>query len=175
MSPGDLREQVRRTLCKGFTADQAAQIIQATIPLSIGAGRAVMREGDNPSGLFVLLRGTVEVLKQAADGHRQPLARIDAPTVLGEMSLITARPHSATVEAVTDCEFALLTRAQFQRLLDAESLAAYKLIATIAEVLAGRVVRLDQKVLELPAAKESAPAVEELAACKQKLFSEWSF
>ena len=99
----------------------------------------------------------------------------DGQDVLGEMSLITARQHSATVEAVTDCQFALLTRAQFQRLLDAESLAAYKLIATIAEVLAGRVTRLDQKVLELTAVKERAPAVEELAAFKQKLFSEWSF
>ena len=175
MSLGDLREQVRRTLCKGFTAEQAAQIVQATIPLAVSAGHPVLREGDAPSGLFLLLKGTVEVLKQAADGHRQPLARLDAPTVLGEMSLITARQHSATVEAVTDCEFALLTRAQFQRLLDTESLAAYKLIATIAEVLAGRVARLDQKVLELTAAKERAPAVEELAAFKQKLFSEWSF
>ena len=98
MSLGDLREQVRRTLCKGFTAEQAAQIVQATIPLEVGAGHPVLREGDAPSGLFLLLKGTVEVLKQAADGHREPLARLVAPTLLGVISLIIPRQYLSTVE-----------------------------------------------------------------------------
>ena len=174
MTAGQVRDTIRSVLCKGLTVEQGDQLVRALIPLKVNAGHNVLREGDNQSGLFLLMKGTVDIRKRTRDGGTRSLGTLEAPTVLGEMSLLTARPHSATVEAVTDCEFALLTRVQFQRLLDAESLAAYKLIVTIAEVLAGRVTRLDQKVLELTL-KERAPAVEELAAFKQKLFSEWSF
>jgi len=55
------------------------------------------------------------------------------------------------VMAVKDCECQLLTKAQFQRLIASESLAAYKLVVMIAEVLAERLARLDRKVLELTA------------------------
>ncbi len=174
MSAADLRKTIRAVLCKGLTVEQADQLGAALVPVTVGAGQAVLREGDNPSGLFLLLKGSVEILKQG-DGGSQSLGKVEAPTVLGEMSLVTERPQSATVVSVTDCDFYLLTRLQFQRLLATESIAAYKLLGTIAEVLAGRVARLDQKVVELSARKDGPPPVEELAAFRQKLFSEWSF
>jgi CRP-like cAMP-binding protein len=175
MNAGQIRDTIRTVLCRGLTVEQADHLVKVLVPAKITAGGPVLREGDSPSGLFLLLSGTVEILKQTPDGASQSLGKVGAPTVLGEMSLITERPHSATVMAVSDCEFYLLTRAQFQRLIASESIAAYKLIATIAQVLAGRVMRLDQKVLELSATRGAAAPVEELAAFKQKLFSEWSF
>ena len=95
--------------------------------------------------------------------------------MLGEMSLVTDRRHSATVRAQTDCEFRLLTKRDFLRLLEQENIAAYKLLATIAEVLARRLYRMDEKALELAAQRDRAAPVEELAAFKEKLFSEWTF
>ena len=174
MNAGQVRDTIRAVLCKGLTVDQASQLVQVLVPVKIAAGYPVLREGDNPSGLFLLLRGTVEILKRKPEGGVQSLGKISGPTVLGEMSLLTERPHSATVMTVTDGEFYLLTRAQFQRLIAGESIAAYKLIATIAEVLVARVLRLDQKVIELSANREAVAPVEEIAAFKQKLFSEWS-
>ena len=64
------------------------------------------------------------------------------------MSLITDRPTSATVVAVTECDCQLLTRAQFQRLIASDSLAAYKLVVVIAGIIAERLGQLDRKVLE---------------------------
>src|SRR5439155_136676 len=92
----------------------------------------VFKEGERPQGLMVLLDGTVEIFK---DGTDEVLATIAAPTVLGEISLLTEGPHTASVRAQTACEFSLLTTTQFHRLLREESLAAYKVIATLAEVL----------------------------------------
>jgi len=175
MTAGQIRDTIRSVLCRGLTFEQAEQITRVLVPMRTAAGHPLMREGDNPTGLFVLLTGSVEILKQTPEGSLQSIAKLEAPTVLGEMSLLMERPHSATVQAVTDCEFHLLTRSQFQRLISSESVAAYKLIVTIAEVLAARVARLDQKVLELSARREGAAPVEELAAFKQKLFSEWRF
>jgi len=136
-------------LGRGLTAPQVEQLAQASVGRNIAAGHALMTEGDRPTGLVLLLEGRVEILKRGRDGQQQSLGKVDAPTVLGEMSLITERPTSATVMAVKDCECQLLTKAQFQRLIASESLAAYKLVVMIAEVLAERLGRLDRKVLEL--------------------------
>lgn len=175
MSAGEVRDTIRTVLCKGLSVDEADEIVRALVPSKVAAGQPVLREGDSPGGLFLLVNGTVEILKRAPDGGTQSLAKVEAPTVLGEMSLITERPHSATVVSVTDCDVYLLGRPEFQRLIASESIAAYKLVATIAAVLAGRVTRLDQKVIELSARRGAPAPVEELAAFKQKLFSEWTF
>jgi len=138
-------------LGRGLTAPQVEQLAQASVSKKIAAGETLMSEGERPSGLLFLLQGNVEIFKRGRDGQQQSLGKVDAPTVLGEMSLITERPTSATVMAVKDCECQLLTKAQFQRLIASESLAAYKLVVMIAEVLAERLARLDRKVLELTA------------------------
>jgi CRP/FNR family transcriptional regulator, cyclic AMP receptor protein len=136
-------------LGRAVTSQQIEQLAQASVGQKVAAGHALMNEGDRPSGLVFLLQGGVEILKHGPDGQRQSLAKIDAPTLLGEMSLITDRPTSATVMAVTECELQLLTKAQFQRLIAGDSIAAYKLVMTIAGVLAERLAKLDRKVLEL--------------------------
>jgi CRP/FNR family transcriptional regulator, cyclic AMP receptor protein len=134
---------------RGVTSQQIEQLAQASVGQKVVAGQPLINEGDRPSGLVFLLQGGVEVLKHGPDGQRQSLAKLEAPTLLGEMSLITDRPSSATVMAVTECELQLLTKAQFQRLIAADSIPAYKLVMTIAGVLAERLAKLDRKVIEL--------------------------
>ena len=135
-------------LLRGLSPQQVEQLAQASVGQKVVAGHPLMNEGDRPSGLVFLLQGGVEIFKHGPDGQRQSLAKVDAPTLLGEMSLITDRPTSATVVAVTECDCQLLTRAQFQRLLASDSLAAYKLVVVIAGIIAERLGQLDRKVLE---------------------------
>jgi len=166
---------VRSVLCRGLTHEQTDQIVSAMVPVTVEPGALVLREGERGQGLLVLLEGSVEIVKRGVDGYEVPIATAEAPSVLGEMGLITDRPHSATVRALTPCSFNLLTRSQFDRLLKGESLAAYKVVATLAEVIAWRLSRMDDKVVELARRRDCPPPVEELAAFKQKLFSEWNF
>jgi hypothetical protein len=51
--------------------------------------------------------------------------------------------------ALSECELQLLTKAQFQRLIASDSIAAYKLVVIVAGVLAERLAKLDRKILEL--------------------------
>jgi CRP-like cAMP-binding protein len=173
----DLLRLIRTMLGKGLTYEEADQIAKATVPMKVEAGTLIFSEGDSADGLMLLAVGSVEVLRTTRTGRMQSVATVEAPTVLGEMSVLLERDHTASVRAQTKCELHHLTKTQFSRLLQADSLAAYKLIATIATVLAHRLQRMDDKVVELSAGG-SAPAaapVEELTAFKQKLFSEWSF
>jgi CRP-like cAMP-binding protein len=166
---------VRTILCRGLTNQQTEQIVNAMVPTTVPAGSPVFREDDRAQGLFVLLEGSVEVVKEGGPGGVVVIATVEAPSVLGEMSLITDRPHSATVRARTNCDFRLLTRAQFDRLLQGESLAAYKVVATLADVIAWRLSRMDEKFVELSSRGEYPQPVEELTTFKQKLFNEWNF
>jgi len=149
VNPFDTRKTMHSLLGRGVTPQQVEQLAQASVGQKVAAGHALMNEGDRPSGLVFLLQGGVEVFKHGPDGQRQSLAKIEAPTLLGEMSLITDRLTSATVVALTECELQLLTKAQFQRLIAADSIAAYKLVMTIAGVIAARLAKLDRTVLEL--------------------------
>ena len=148
MQASAARAVMHTVLGRGLTTQQVEQLAQASISKKIAVGQSLMNEGERPSGLLFLLQGNVEIFKQGGDGQRQSLAKIAAPTLLGEMSLITDRPTSATVVAVTECDCQLLTRAQFQRLIASDSLAAYKLVVVIAGLLAERLGQLDRKVLE---------------------------
>ena len=148
MNAAETRKLMQSVL-RGLTAPQVEQLIQASVAQKVPAGQALINEGERVSGLMVLLQGKVEIFKQGPDGLRQSLANLDAPTLVGEMSVITDRPASATAIALADCELQLLTRAQFQRLIAADNIAAYRLVVIIAGVLAERLAKLDRKVLEL--------------------------
>ena len=148
MNAAETRKLMQAVL-RGLTPQQVEQLVQASVAQKVAAGQALINEGERVSGLMILLQGRVEIFKHGPDGLRQSLANLDAPTLVGEMSLITDRPSSATVVAVAECELQVLTRAQFQRLIAADSIAAYKLVMSIAGVLAERLAKLDRKVLEL--------------------------
>jgi CRP-like cAMP-binding protein len=149
MNASEVRRIMHSLLGRELNTQQVEHLAQASVNRTIASRHALLNEGDRPSGLVFLLQGQVEILKTGQNGQRQALARIDAPTLLGEMSLITDRPAVATVMAITACDYQLLTKPQFQRLIASESLAAYKLVVVIAGVLAERLAQIDRKVLEL--------------------------
>jgi CRP/FNR family transcriptional regulator, cyclic AMP receptor protein len=170
MTPSEASRIVRGVLCRGLSYEQTEQILKAMVPVKTEADFVVFKEGERPQGLMVLLEGTVEVFK---DGGSEALATISAPTVLGEISLLTEGPHTASVRAKTACEFSLLTTTQFHRLLREESVAAYKVIATLAEVLARRLHRMDEKFVEV--SRQSAAAhVQEMSTFTQQLYTDWN-
>ncbi|HEX9818200.1 MAG TPA: cyclic nucleotide-binding domain-containing protein [Methylomirabilota bacterium] len=174
MTASEAARIVRGVLCRGLTHEQTDQIVKAMVPVTAEPGTVVMREGERGHGLLVLLEGTADIVKHDAGQDDVIISTVEAPTVVGEMSLITERPHSATVRARTACEFRLLTRSQFERLLQSENLAAYKVVATLADVIAGRLTRMDEKFAELARRGDGPPMAEELAAFRRKLFSEWT-
>jgi CRP/FNR family transcriptional regulator, cyclic AMP receptor protein len=171
-----LADVLRSVLCRRLTPAEAGALAHVMTGRTVAAGGLLCREGEPAAGLLLLLRGAAEIVKQGRDGDGQRLATVEAPTVLGEIGLLLAAgAHTATVRAQTECDVRLLPKADFIRMLDAESVAAYKLVATIAEVLARRLTLMDEKVLELAARRDHPMPVEELAAFRQKLFTEWSF
>src|ERR687889_2314834 len=89
---------------KHLDDDERAEFEELSEPVGFEAGQRIFEEGAPESRLFVLTSGTVEVYKSVLPGRRQRLATIEAPTVIGEMGLLTEPRAAASVEAITRVE-----------------------------------------------------------------------
>lgn len=79
-------------------------------------GENVVAEGTKGSTAFIILSGTVRVLKQAK-GREIPVATLGEGQVFGEMGLIEDRPRSATVRALSELKVRCIDREHFNELL----------------------------------------------------------
>ncbi|MNL83615.1 hypothetical protein D3C87_2113110 [compost metagenome] len=71
-----------------------------------------------------------------------------------------------------------IRREDFVELLDRGSLAAYKVIYNLGQVMSGRLRSVDEKLVELLNQREEAEQAgpsEEFSDFRKKLFTEWAF
>lgn len=171
----DFVDTVTTHLCRTLTREEAERLLAGTELLATEAGSTIIPEGALSEGLYFLFEGKVEVKRKRADGETARLAVVDAPSLFGELSLLVGGPSTAAVSALTECRLRLLRKGDFHARLVEGDLAAYKLLGAVAEVLARRVLRLNDTILELTERAQPAAHVEDLARLREKLFSEWSF
>ena len=137
-------------LCRTLGAPELDAIAAIVETREVAAGKDLFREGDAGDGLFLVISGEINVTKLAPGGEHL-LARLGPGGVLGEMSLVTADPRSATGHARVDTRVLHLPASRFRTLLATDSVAAHKVVAAIAELLARRLATMNDVVLELSA------------------------
>src|SRR5689334_4968306 len=94
-----LQKLIQIPICKGLSAAEAKAVFDIAEELSVARGTHVFEEGDPGDGVYVLLEGAAEIVKQ-----EQTLAKLSDGSVIGEMSLISGNAaRSATAVATTDC------------------------------------------------------------------------
>jgi ATP-binding cassette subfamily B protein len=77
------------------------------------AGHAVNRQGDYGASLYVIVRGSVELLVEKTAGDVRRVAVLQEGDAFGESSLLESEPESETVRAIEPCVFLTLNRAKF--------------------------------------------------------------
>jgi small-conductance mechanosensitive channel/CRP-like cAMP-binding protein len=93
-----------------LTDGQREGLARAARSSVYAAGETIIREGDEGSSMFVVVRG--EVVVRIASG--QEVARTTAGGYFGEMSLLTGAPRTATVAAAVDTELLEVTGDAFR-------------------------------------------------------------
>jgi len=63
-------------------------------------GDVVIEEGSTDTSLLIITSGVVQIVKQGSAGREIEIARLGAGDFIGEMSLMTGKPRSATVRAI---------------------------------------------------------------------------
>jgi small-conductance mechanosensitive channel/CRP-like cAMP-binding protein len=115
------------------------------------AGEVVFVQGEDGASMLVILAGALDVLIDK-DGERLPVAQLWPGDCVGEMSLLTGMPRSATVQARTPLRALEIDRDCFREILLANA-ALVEDLAAIVETRAGGIAAA-------LAVREAAPASE---------------
>ena len=108
-------------ICDALTSEEKERLAQALEPVAVARGDAVFKEGSESKAMYLLVRGKVEVrLLQ----REKPIAVLRAPSVFGEMGVLTASAHSATVIAASNVEIYALSAERFKEFLKSGDVVA---------------------------------------------------
>ena len=164
-------------LFETLTPEERSEIESLLEPASFDAGEEIITEGGPEEHLYALTTGDVEVHKEVVPGRRQHLAAMRAPTVVGEMGLMTDPKATATVTATSAAEGWRLPREAFLQKLDSGSIAAHKVAYEIGRTIAGRMADTDEAVAKIVARldDEHASSDRDFEVFGDKLMRDWSF
>lgn len=110
---------VTSPLFRPFSRTQQRDLLRRFTAHDVATGTAIIRQGDEGRGLFVVLAGEVDVSSTDPSGDATPLATLRAGDVFGEMSLVRGGPTSATVTAASATTVLYLARDYVERIVAA--------------------------------------------------------
>ncbi len=115
------------------------------------SGQYVFREGEEGDAWYVLYEGQAEVIKNDPDKEdgRGVIAVLGPRSCFGEMGILDGSPRSASVRVKGDSTAFRFPRSDFEGLLAARNLSAYKLVYQIALVLAARQRDTTRRLVDL--------------------------
>jgi CRP-like cAMP-binding protein len=101
-------------ILSGVAAERRADLMGRFQARQLPAGTRLVNQGQEPSSLYLLASGEVQVRSTDAEGERVVLAHLGPGDVVGEISLVLRRPANADVVVRTPTVALELTRERFQ-------------------------------------------------------------
>ncbi|MBN1962021.1 MAG: cyclic nucleotide-binding domain-containing protein [Deltaproteobacteria bacterium] len=102
---------------KPFPRPMRNEIIRKFKGYPLVAGNKIITEGEEGQGLFLILKGQIEVSKLADDGSKLILATLHEGDVFGEISLLQSSLTTASCTAVTNGNLLFLPKKDFTAML----------------------------------------------------------
>jgi ABC-2 type transport system ATP-binding protein len=115
LEPGRLRTI---PLFDGLDEASLAVIANRFVTRRESAGQTLVRQGEIGDRFYVIVNGSVEVIRTEPDGTERQLAVLGRGDVFGEIALIRHQPRNATVRALTPCLLLTLDQQPFAELLE---------------------------------------------------------
>jgi CRP/FNR family cyclic AMP-dependent transcriptional regulator len=110
--------------------DQLALLAEVAAPIEVAPGRAIARQGEIGSGLFVILEGRVRVVRNG-----ETVAELGPGEFFGELSVLDRRPRLASVVAEEQTRCLAIAAWDAEQLLLAHPAVTLTLLRTLAERL----------------------------------------
>jgi len=135
LAPDQVRQALRQLpFFASATSPQLERLAQSVRTARYGKGEVLFRQHDRGDELFLIQSGTVDI--SVTNGHRteKTIASVGAGSFVGERSLLTGEPRSATVRAAADAIVFVVDKAAIGELLHDDPAIAHE----IAEIMARR-------------------------------------
>lgn len=114
-------------------------------PISCSEERVLFRQGDDPTGLFILTSGEVTLTMSSPAGEEIVNVQAAPGSLLGLPGLIGNQPYTLTAIAHAGAEIGFLAHDGFADLMRTDPLLALKILQVLAaEVRSARSAILDQ-------------------------------
>ena len=149
-------------LFKGLDSQQLELLVDNVRFVRFGPGEMILNQGDDGSTLYQVIRGQVEVLVSSAGKPFVSVALVGEETILGEMSLLTNEPRSASLRAVGECMLLEVERRDLQPIFHADP----ELLEELAELVADRRAALEKLSSDQAESREQG-----ILAMMRKLFA----
>jgi CRP/FNR family cyclic AMP-dependent transcriptional regulator len=128
----------------GLSDDTLHQVALAARPLKVPRGSCVVQEGTSGGCLYLLVKGTVEVVKGAGTKKEVRLAELGVGEFFGEMGLIEPRKRSASIRAAEAVSLYSLERSDLLDVFKKSPREYAILVTNIARDLCRRLRRMDE-------------------------------
>lgn len=160
-------------LLQSLTPDELSVVIERLQFEDFEQGAEILTEGLSYHGLWILLDGRCEVLRGARGPRPSQLAVIEPGAVFGEMSFLTAQPHSATIRALTPVRTARMLKSVFVELEKSQPAIAERIITCVARVMADRLRKMDDWICRLMEKENHNSHQGEWRDFRSKLYADW--
>src|SRR6185312_8210704 len=141
LEPREIQEALTNTgLFRNALSTEEREALGADChPIELPKGSVLMRQGDAAVSMFIVLEGAISVAINSPSGEQQEVAVSAAGDVVGEMSLMTGAPRTATVIALTRLRALEITRETIDGMLKKNP----ELFERFSRVLAQRQLEID--------------------------------
>jgi CRP-like cAMP-binding protein len=103
-------------------------------------------EGDE---MYLIIEGEVSIqLELANEDDMMPLITLRGGDIFGELSVVDESPRSATARSLTPTRLLVLSKKDFDNLMESDHELGYKVMKKIAKLVSRRVRHANQKILD---------------------------
>lgn len=155
-----------------FTAEDRADLLEVIVEETYAPGLEIVSVGEKARSMFVLAEGTVEVIESSESDDAVALATLIPPCSFGDVAFFEKSEHIITVRTLTPVRVISIDRTSFDRLLERQSIAGYKLALNVLLKLGDQVRRVEEWVAE-ELAKSPGITHAQWSAFRAKLYEGW--
>lgn len=150
-------------LFKDLMPEEIRKVMIFARRVSFRADDVIMREGDFGDTLYIILEGTVEVVKRltlieldddSGIEKNKVFTRLSAEqhAVFGEIALLEDMKRTATIKAITDCTFYELKKDDFLRMAAEDYHLGYRILLNLSRIVSTRLRKADEDTIKLTTA-----------------------
>jgi CRP-like cAMP-binding protein len=139
-------------LFNGLPDDQLGAIRQIAVEKHYNKGQTIFTEGDETTGLFVVVDGRIKIYKVSSEGKEQILHIFETGQSFGEVTVFTGQQLPANAQTLAKSRLLIFPRSAFVGLVKANPSLALNLLAIMSKKLRQFAVQIENLSLkEIPA------------------------
>ncbi len=136
------------SLFAGLLPEEVEMLADLTQLRSFEPGETVFEQGDVGDSLYLLMEGSVDVVRRREDGSEHIIAVLNAKDFFGEMALIDKEFRSASIKAKTKVDMLCLTNENLHSFARVYKNGFTLVVINIARVLSIRLRETNEKLAD---------------------------